>query len=174
MLQHIDPGALSYRRNGSISTKSALVLPRESLVKNRRETDGPQIDSAAQIEIFRAGCDMLQPGWSLGWAGCMHTTAPDRLRSFDFFAALSDAAFNTLNRQCMRKTFGPTELIIGHQDDTHEVLFILDGHARVNIYSRDGRRVSFREISQGTIFGEFYGTKADCSYAAGAVVGTHT
>jgi hypothetical protein len=48
MLQHIDPGALSYRRNGSISTESALVLPRESLVKNRRETDGPQIDSAAQ------------------------------------------------------------------------------------------------------------------------------
>lgn len=106
------------------------------------------------IEIFRAGCDMLQPGWSLRWAGCMHTTAPDRLRSFDFFAALSDAAFNALNRQCIRKTFGPTELIIGHQDDTHEVLFILDGHARVNIYSRDGRRVSFREISQGTIFGE--------------------
>jgi hypothetical protein len=24
MLQHIDPGALSYRRNGSISTESAL------------------------------------------------------------------------------------------------------------------------------------------------------
>jgi len=25
MLQHIDPGALSYRRNGSISTESALT-----------------------------------------------------------------------------------------------------------------------------------------------------
>jgi len=25
MLQHIDPGALSYRRNGSISTESALA-----------------------------------------------------------------------------------------------------------------------------------------------------
>jgi CRP/FNR family transcriptional regulator, cyclic AMP receptor protein len=84
----------------------------------------------------------------------MSRTASDRLRKFDFFAALSDAAFDTLNRQCSRKTFGPREVIIGHQDDTHEVLFILDGRARVNIYSRVGQRVSFREISQGAIFGE--------------------
>jgi hypothetical protein len=28
MLQHIDPGALSYPRNGSISTESALDLER--------------------------------------------------------------------------------------------------------------------------------------------------
>jgi len=80
--------------------------------------------------------------------------APDTLRKFDFFAALTDSAFDALNRQCRRETFGPRKLIIGHQDDTHEVLFILDGRARVSIYSQDGQRVSFREISQGAIFGE--------------------
>ena len=84
----------------------------------------------------------------------MGTTTPDSLRKLEFFAALSDAAFDALSRQCVGKTFGPREIIIGHQDDTREVLFVLDGRARVCVYSREGKRVSFREIVPGAIFGE--------------------
>jgi CRP-like cAMP-binding protein len=84
----------------------------------------------------------------------MSMMASDRLREFDFFAVLSDPAFDALSRQCLRKTFGPREMIIGQRDRTHEVLFLLEGRARVSIYSREGKRVSFREIAPGTIFGE--------------------
>jgi CRP/FNR family transcriptional regulator, cyclic AMP receptor protein len=84
----------------------------------------------------------------------MGTATPDSLRKLDFFESLSDTAFEELSRRCLRKTFGPREIIIGHRDDTHDVLFLLDGRARVCIYSREGKRVSFREISPGGIFGE--------------------
>jgi len=36
MLQHIDPGALSYRRNASISTESALVAEKHIAINLAR------------------------------------------------------------------------------------------------------------------------------------------
>ena len=45
-------------------------------------------------------------------------------------------------------------MIIGHQDQSFDVLFLVNGHARVNIYSLMGKRVSFREIRRVRFFGE--------------------
>jgi CRP/FNR family cyclic AMP-dependent transcriptional regulator len=78
----------------------------------------------------------------------------DALRNNRFFKELSESAFETLARQCHRRKYESGELIIGHHDHSFDVLFLLAGHARVNIYSSAGRRVSFREIREGTIFGE--------------------
>ena len=46
MLEHIDAGALSYRRNGSISTESALADMRVVSVSKRKEV---------QIRTWRSG-----------------------------------------------------------------------------------------------------------------------
>ncbi|MGE0241631.1 MAG: Crp/Fnr family transcriptional regulator [Parvibaculaceae bacterium] len=78
----------------------------------------------------------------------------DALRAIAYFKSLDDAAFALLAQQCAIREYAPGELILGHNDETFDVLFLLEGLARVSIYSADGQRVGFRDISAGTIFGE--------------------
>jgi CRP-like cAMP-binding protein len=85
----------------------------------------------------------------------MTQVVPDLLRSVSLFAQLDESAFASLGRRCHVRHFKARDVIIGHGDESFDVLFMLDGRARVNIYSPDGYRVSFREISRGEIFGEF-------------------
>ena len=84
----------------------------------------------------------------------MTEAKPDALKSVEFFRGLSDDAFAAVSRTCHRKAFAARELIIGQEDRSFDVLFLLTGEARVNIYSLSGRRVSFRDIKEGAIFGE--------------------
>jgi CRP/FNR family transcriptional regulator, cyclic AMP receptor protein len=78
----------------------------------------------------------------------------DALRTIAYFKSLGDAAFAELAQQCALREYAAQELIIGHNDETFDVLFLLAGQARVSIYSADGQRVGFRDIAAGTIFGE--------------------
>jgi CRP-like cAMP-binding protein len=78
----------------------------------------------------------------------------DALRAIAYFKSLDDAAFAELAQQCAIREYGAEELIIGHKDETFDVLFLLEGLARVSLYSAEGRRVAFRDIAAGTIFGE--------------------
>lgn len=78
----------------------------------------------------------------------------DALRAIAYFRSLDDAAFAELAQHCAIREYGAQELIIGHKDETFDVLFLLEGLARVSIYSADGQRVGFRDIASGTIFGE--------------------
>lgn len=84
----------------------------------------------------------------------MYDPKLDVLRSISFFRELSEEVFTELSQQCRRKNYGVGELIIGHLDQSFDVLFLLTGSARVNLYSSVGQRVSFREIDEGAIFGE--------------------
>ena len=85
----------------------------------------------------------------------MPGTQTDLLRVVAFFAQLDERAYASLSRRCHVRHFRARDQIIGHGDESCDVLFMLDGLARVNIYSPDGYRVSFREIARGEIFGEF-------------------
>src|SRR5204863_2884382 len=58
MLQHIDPGALSYRRNGSISTESALARGAELVVLASHEALG-RLDRNRGIPTIGIGADRL-------------------------------------------------------------------------------------------------------------------
>jgi len=78
----------------------------------------------------------------------------EKLRAFAPFAKLEDGAFRALLGGCTQRDFGPRELIIGQQDQSHDVLFLIEGRARVNVYSPDGQRVSLREMAAGVMFGE--------------------
>lgn len=84
----------------------------------------------------------------------MSDPLPDALRAMGFFAGVADPVFEALGRQCTYRHFAPREVIIGHEDESGDVLFLLSGLARVNIYSSAGLRVSFRDIREGAIFGE--------------------
>ena len=78
----------------------------------------------------------------------------DSLRKVAFFSALDPAAFALVSGACRVRTYTARELIIGHKDETFDVLFLLSGLARVSIYAPTGRQVSFRDIRPGAIFGE--------------------
>ena len=45
--------------------------------------------------------------------------------------------------------------IMGEQDQTTDVFFILAGTVRISSYTEAGREVIFTEMSAGDIFGEF-------------------
>ena len=78
----------------------------------------------------------------------------EKLRSFAAFAKLGDEAFRSIIGGCTQRDYAPRELIIGQQDQSHDVLFLITGRARVYVYSPDGQRVSLREMAAGTMFGE--------------------
>lgn len=78
----------------------------------------------------------------------------ESLRTITVFKPLSDAAFADLSQRCVLRHHDPGELIIGHTDQTLDVYFLLGGLARVSIYSADGQRVGFRDLTAGAIFGE--------------------
>src|SRR5689334_11239920 len=84
----------------------------------------------------------------------MDSISNGRLRSIAVFAELTPAALGALGRELRWRNFAAGETIIAQQDDTRDVLFLIDGRARVNLYSPEGKRVNFREITRGAIVGE--------------------
>jgi CRP-like cAMP-binding protein len=78
----------------------------------------------------------------------------DALKSIAYFKSLDPAAFAEIVKHCTIREYGAQELIMGHTDLTFDVLFLLEGQARVSIYSADGQRVGFRDVPAGTIIGE--------------------
>ena len=60
----------------------------------------------------------------------------------------------SIAQKCAWRSFHAEQQIVGQQDETREVHFILSGRVRVNLYSPDGRDVSFRELGAGEMFGE--------------------
>ena len=76
------------------------------------------------------------------------------LKGSGFFAGLSTEDLAALAARCRWRTTRSRELIIGHRDRSHDVLFLLSGLVRVNVYSHSGRQVTFRDIRPGDVFGE--------------------
>src|SRR5262245_6043004 len=76
------------------------------------------------------------------------------LRTVPFFQQLNDASLKRILDRSVHAQFQPGQDMIGHEERTTDVSFLIAGQARVNIYSASGRRVSFRDIRKGAIFGE--------------------
>ncbi|PSJ64908.1 Crp/Fnr family transcriptional regulator [Kumtagia ephedrae] len=71
-----------------------------------------------------------------------------------FLSRLSDADFAALAGRWAASGYRPGALIIAHGDTDRDVFFLLDGRARVTLFSEDGREISYRDLVQGDIFGE--------------------
>ena len=86
-----------------------------------------------------------------------HIAATERfadLKRVDMLSGLSDDELITLERQCIWRIFHAGNLIIAQHDSSRNVLFLVSGLARVNVYSASGKRVSFRDVRPGAVFGE--------------------
>ncbi|WP_234819767.1 MULTISPECIES: Crp/Fnr family transcriptional regulator [Sinorhizobium] len=52
------------------------------------------------------------------------------------------------------RSYAPQELIIAHGESGRDVFFILEGHARVTLFSTNGREVLYGDRGPGDIVGE--------------------
>lgn len=77
-----------------------------------------------------------------------------RLRELDLFKGLLDDKLSDLARGCRWRTYPTGRQIIGYQDSSQDVFFIVTGKVRVTIFSLAGKEVSYRDIEAGNTFGE--------------------
>jgi len=75
-------------------------------------------------------------------------------RNIAIFRDLEAEALNGLVVACSVRDYGPGELVVGHNDTTFDVFFLLSGKLHMSLYSADGQRVGLHEMSAGGMFGE--------------------
>jgi len=76
------------------------------------------------------------------------------LDGITIFAGLTTEQRSALVRRCSWREFQPRQEIVRYQDESRMVYFLTAGKAQVTIYSRSGRKVTFRDIHAGDVFGE--------------------
>jgi CRP-like cAMP-binding protein len=69
-------------------------------------------------------------------------------------ADLAASSFDEVERRCSWHRFKAGEAILNYLDESDDVFFIVEGSARVLLYSQAGKVVSFQELSAGDTFGE--------------------
>ena len=78
----------------------------------------------------------------------------DTLSGIDLFEDLTARDRETLAKACRWHRHAADQHIIGHQDATTDVYFIVAGSVRVIVYSPAGKEVAFRDLDAGKSFGE--------------------
>jgi CRP-like cAMP-binding protein len=76
------------------------------------------------------------------------------LARLPILAKLPDAALERVAQSCTWRQCEPGEQILGYQDTSTDVFFLLAGKARAIIYSLEGRAVVFADLKPATMFGE--------------------
>ncbi len=79
----------------------------------------------------------------------------DALDGIQILSSLTAGARRRLAAQCKWRDFNPRQQIVGHQEAGRTVFFLSAGKAHAAVLSENGRRVIFRDISAGEMFGEF-------------------
>ena len=80
---------------------------------------------------------------------------PSSLRGIALFAGLTDADLAAVAASCTIRTFEKQAQIMGEQEQTTDLFFILDGTVRATSYTEAGREVIFNEFHAGEMIGEF-------------------
>tara|TARA_R110002012_G_scaffold146889_1_gene305206 strand:- start:2562 stop:3272 length:711 start_codon:yes stop_codon:yes gene_type:complete len=77
------------------------------------------------------------------------------LRAMKIFDGLEVAAIEAFSSQCRTLRYRKGRQILGQQDDTNDVFFVIEGTVHLVGYSGSGKVVSFGDIGPGGIIGEF-------------------
>jgi CRP-like cAMP-binding protein len=94
------------------------------------------------------------------------------LDGIEIFQGLTPAARQTLGNRCAWREYGPKQLIVGHEEPSRTVFFLVTGRVRVSVYSSTGKRVTYTDIDAGEMFGEF--AAIDGEPRSASVEATHT
>lgn len=71
-----------------------------------------------------------------------------------FLSRLCEADVATLSARWIAQSYKHSEMIIEHGDTGRDVFFLLEGRARVTLFSEDGKEIAYRDITPGDIVGE--------------------
>jgi CRP-like cAMP-binding protein len=77
------------------------------------------------------------------------------LDGIEIFRDLAPAARQILAARCAWREYGPKQVIVGHEEPSRTVFFLVGGRVRVSVYSSAGKKVTYRDIESGEMFGEF-------------------
>lgn len=94
------------------------------------------------------------------------------LDGIEIFRGLTPAARQSLASRCAWREYGPKQLIVGHEEASRTVFFLVSGRVRVSVYSAAGKRVTYTDIDSGEMFGEF--AAIDGEPRSASVEATHT
>jgi CRP-like cAMP-binding protein len=78
----------------------------------------------------------------------------DALKRVPILVELSGQRLELLARTCKWQDYDGGEQIVGYQDPSSDVFFIVAGKVRVIIYSAKGKAVVFTDLKSGEMFGE--------------------
>ena len=81
--------------------------------------------------------------------------AASALSSIAIFKDISLDECAAIASRCNGSQFAAGEEIISYQDPTNDVYFVVSGEVRATIFTAAGKKVSFRDISAGNVFGEW-------------------
>jgi CRP-like cAMP-binding protein len=84
----------------------------------------------------------------------MEVGRPHPLAMVDLFSGLSPDSLEEVERRVRIRPYRTGQTVVGYQDDSHDVFFIIRGKLKVTIFSENGREIEFRELSVGQSFGE--------------------
>ncbi len=77
------------------------------------------------------------------------------LEQIEIFRDLEPREIERLSQRVRWRNYKAHQQIIGHQEISNEVYFMVAGTVRVILFSSAGKEVAFRDISAGECFGEF-------------------
>jgi CRP/FNR family cyclic AMP-dependent transcriptional regulator len=80
--------------------------------------------------------------------------AGQSLAGVEIFSGLDLDARNAIAESCNGAEFAAGDTILGHLDNSRDVFLILSGTVEVNLYSVNGRRITFNEKGAGQMVGE--------------------
>lgn len=77
------------------------------------------------------------------------------LERIEIFKDLQSREIERLSQRVNWRNYKAHQQIIGHQEISNDVYFMVSGTVRVILFSSAGKEVAFRDISAGDCFGEF-------------------
>jgi CRP-like cAMP-binding protein len=76
------------------------------------------------------------------------------LSAIEPFRGLPTADLEAMARRCRWRRYGAGQQVVGHQEESRDVFFVVSGRVRVTLFSVSGKEVTFRDLNAGEMFGE--------------------
>lgn len=86
--------------------------------------------------------------------GTLASRTLDSIPARGVLAGTCAEAIARLTHCCRAQTYPAAAVILGVDDPTRFVCFVVDGVARVVLHTPEGRAIAFRELHPGDVFGE--------------------
>lgn len=84
----------------------------------------------------------------------MSTNLPPSLEQVPFFKGLEPEVLTRFRQRVSWLDHQPNELVVDHEDDTHDVFFVVTGSVRIVVRAPNGREVIFGDLQAGQFFGD--------------------